>query len=115
MLAEADAEHIESIGFARRFGRRERLVKIEDVALEVMAENGLRHLWYGVPDAVGEIASRAGCTGKHPLTRSASVIGAVAKSGKWKRSGHIVHLGRRYNVYEPKDSPQHLTERGGTP
>ena len=35
--------------------------RIDDVALQVMAERGSKFAWYGDPDLVMEISERAGC------------------------------------------------------
>lgn len=76
-------------------------MRIDEAGRAVMLERGVRHCWYGDPDLIHEIAHRAGvCKGSHPLNRSASVVGALAKSPLFKRSGFIRHLGRNYPVYE---------------
>ncbi len=77
--------------------------RIDDTALLVMAEQGAKTIWYGHPGMVMEISERAGCKRGHPLNRSAAVMRALALSPKFKLRGFIRHLGRKYNVYSPKE------------
>lgn len=81
-------------------------MRTEDAALQVMAEKGRKHVWYGDPDLIAEIAERAGHKPAHPLNRSAAVVCALAKSKKFRRMGTIEHMGRRYPIYEPITTPE---------
>jgi hypothetical protein len=76
-------------------------VKIADAALQVLREEGARHVWYGTPDLVATIAERAGVKARHPLNRSAAVIGALRRSTLFRCMGRIRHGGRTYPVFEP--------------
>ena len=87
--------------------RLQRLVRrqVENVAIEVMDEMERKHAWYGDPDLLGEIASRANVKGKHPLTRGAGVLNALSRSKHFRRTGYIRHLSRDYPIYERVMSP----------
>jgi hypothetical protein len=77
-------------------------MRTDSAALEVLAETGRQHVWYGDPDLVADIAERAGHKPSHPLNRSAAVMCALAKSPLFWRKGSIEHMGRHYPVYAPK-------------
>jgi hypothetical protein len=73
--------------------------RIDEVALELC---GNSFVWYGNPQLCHDIYDQSGHTkATHPLNVFAAVVGAVAKSDKWRREGFITHLGRRYPVYAP--------------
>lgn len=73
--------------------------RIDDVALELC---GHSQVWYGNPQLCHDIYDQSGHTkAKHPINVVAAVVSAVARSDKWRRTGYITHLGRRYPVYAP--------------
>ena len=78
-------------------------MRTDEAAIEVMREKERERVWYGDPDLIADIAERAGHRVTHPLNRSAAVMGTLAKSPRFKRVGHIEHLGRRYPVLQPQE------------
>lgn len=92
-------------------------MRTDDAAIAVMREKGRKHVWYGDPDLIADIAERAGHEPTHPLNRSAAVMSALAKSPRFERLGAIEHLGHRYPLLAPKaDSDNHtVPQRNHTP
>ena len=82
----------------------QRRVRLDDVALEIARKNGRSCVWYGDPQLCQDIYSAFGGVHTHPLNTIATVISTLGRSPKWKRTGYIVHLGRKYPVYEPNKS-----------
>lgn len=80
---------------------------IADVAIAVMQERDVRCvIWLdGILD---EIASRAGCKGKHPLSRKATVMNALERDSRFEKRmfrghdslGHV-RLVRSFWLIEP--------------
>lgn len=87
--------------------RRRATLKTEEAAVAVLTEQGYSNVWYGCPQLIADIADRAGYKSMHPLNRSAAVIGALAKSKKFRFLGRHEHLGRKYPVYEMKTETGH--------
>ena len=75
-------------------------MKVAEAAELVMRDRGASTCWYGDPDLIQEIAERAGVKARHPLSRSAAVVGALARSPRFTLAGYIRHLGHRYPVYQ---------------
>lgn len=73
-------------------------------AIHVLRKRGLTALWYGMSDALSEIASRAGVRGNIHEVRNAVVISTIAKSPMFEPSGSIEKDGQRYPVYRIKGS-----------
>lgn len=79
---------------------------LADVALDVFREQGKSHVWYGDPQLCQDIYARWGGTHTHPLNSIATVVSACARSKRWRRTGYISHLGRRYPLYSPNAKAQ---------
>jgi hypothetical protein len=83
------------------------LRRIEDVALELCRKEGRTTVWYGDPQLCQDIYAATGrSTARHPLNQIAAVMSALAKSSKWKLSGYITHLGRKYPLRKPNAAAQ---------
>lgn len=87
-----------------------KLRPIAEVALELCREEGENNVWYGGSHILHEIYCRSGRTqAKHPINVRATVISCLARSDKWRLTGYITHLGRKYPVYTPDDSSDPLS------
>ena len=76
-------------------------MRIDDAALQVMKEQDTGLIWYGHPQLCHDVAARAGCGNGHPLNIIGKVLSALSWSPKFRRSGYITHLGRRYPTFKP--------------
>ena len=78
-------------------------MRIDEAAVQVMRERRVSFAWYGNPDLLHEIADLAGHKQTHPLNTIGAVLSCLSKSPKFKRSGQIEHMGRKYPIFALAD------------
>lgn len=93
---------------AEGFAEQTTGMRTDDAALQVMHERQKTHIWYGDPDALHEIAERAGYKSAHPLNVLATVMSQLSRSEKFRLVGQLAHKGRGYPVFVKK---QHVIPR----